>query len=182
MVEDHSAKTSSTNICPHCHHPNRAGVLVCENCDRRMVERSDSTIHLKSALDTHQTTGAYPSLNDNEADGSLRLHVANASMSIKINPQKQTVLGRANPSRPRQPDVDLSAFKALECGVSSIHAMIDTQDGAIVIADLGSANGTFINGRRLSPHDMEILKDGDEIRMGKLTARIFIPQDLSNCF
>lgn len=177
MAAERPAQTA--NICPHCHHHNRAGVLVCEKCFRRMVERKDSTTKLVQLSDSHQTTGSFGNIDDNEIDNLVRLRIANAPMSIKIDPHKQTILGRANPQRPRQPDVDLSAFKALERGVSSIHAMIDTHNGDIVIADLGSSNGTFVNGKRLAPHDMQVLHNGDEIRMGNLFARIYFRKDTS---
>ena len=182
MVEEQPAKTSNTNNCPHCNHPNRAGVLVCENCDRRMIERHDSTVRLTQLHDSGQTTGAFTGFDDSAGDDLLRLQIANAPMSIKIDPQKQTVLGRANPNKPRQPDVDLSAFKAHEHGVSSVHAMIDAHDGDIVIADLGSANGTLINGKRLKPHDMHVLRNGDEIRLGNLTARVYFRADDNSLF
>ena len=182
MDEEHSAQASNMNKCPHCDHLNRPGVLVCENCDRRMVGRPDSTIQLRDLTGKRQTTGSYPEFDDPAEDNLLHLQIANAPMSVKIDPQQQTILGRANPNRPQQPDVDLSAFKALEHGVSSVHAMIDTHDGKIVIADLGSANGTFINGERLQPNDMHVLHNGDEIRLGKLKARVYFREDRSSIF
>ena len=43
------------------------------------------------------------------------------------------------------------------------HARIDLQQGAFVIRDLESANGTFVNGQRIQRHK---LRSGDEIRIG----------------
>lgn len=175
MAAEHPLKTSVENVCPHCHHKNRAGVLMCANCDRRMVVRRHSITKIVNLSDD-RTTGSFPDADDASADDSLLLRVANAPMSIKIDPQAQTVLGRANPQRKHQPDVDLSAFKAFERGVSSIHAMIDQQQGNFVLADLDSSNGTFINGERLAPRQVGILHNGDEIRLGNLFARIYFRQ------
>jgi DNA-binding winged helix-turn-helix (wHTH) protein len=51
-------------------------------------------------------------------------------------------------------------------GVSRRHARITvTADGAS-IEDLGSKNGTFVNGERVS--DSRALSDGDEIRLGRV--------------
>jgi len=48
--------------------------------------------------------------------------------------------------------------------VSRRHAEITWDDGKPVLTDLGSSNGTQVNGRRLSkPH---VLEDGDEISVG----------------
>jgi adenylate cyclase len=52
--------------------------------------------------------------------------------------------------------------------VSKRHAVVERlQDGGFVLRDLGSSNGTFVNGRRVEALK---LRDGDEIRLG--TSRI----------
>lgn len=50
--------------------------------------------------------------------------------------------------------------------ISGIHAKIVTADTHVVIVDLGSSNGTHVNGTRLT--DPVALKDGDTIRVGKV--------------
>lgn len=52
--------------------------------------------------------------------------------------------------------------------VSKAHAMVFRRDGAYVVRDLGSSNGTYVNGKRI---DEQVLKDGDELRLGKLGPR-----------
>ena len=47
--------------------------------------------------------------------------------------------------------------------VSANHAQIRKTNGEYVIYDLGSTNGTYVNGQRVSQH---VLRDGDEIRVG----------------
>ncbi len=51
--------------------------------------------------------------------------------------------------------------------VSNYHAEIRHSNGAVFVTDLGSTNGTFLNGRRLSPHVAEALHSGDEVRFAK---------------
>ena len=60
--------------------------------------------------------------------------------------------------------------------VSRRHARIHLEDGQAVLEDLGSKNGTFLRGQRISAPVP--LADGDEIRLGKvaLTLRI-LPVD-----
>lgn len=48
---------------------------------------------------------------------------------------------------------------------SSQHARIFFQDGGIFIEDLGSTNGTFVNGIRVS--DPLVLEDGAQIQIGQ---------------
>ena len=48
--------------------------------------------------------------------------------------------------------------------VSRRHAAIRDQGGSLGIEDLGSTNGTFVNGTRITA--VTVLKDGDEVRLG----------------
>lgn len=52
-------------------------------------------------------------------------------------------------------------------GISRRHAQIIFSKGNWSIADLGSTNGTFINGQRLQPKTMVKLNHGDSIRLSK---------------
>jgi len=61
-----------------------------------------------------------------------------------------------------------------DVGVSRMHAEIRRVGGSCVIADLGSVNGTVVNGRREIQH---VLRDGDVVRLGsiELTYRVIEP-------
>lgn len=55
-------------------------------------------------------------------------------------------------------------------GVSRKHArLVSTAEGEVEIVDLGSRNGTFVNGRRV---ERAALRDGDEIRFGQAVVRL----------
>lgn len=55
-----------------------------------------------------------------------------------------------------------------DSSVSRRHALISvTQDGRVAIRDLGSANGTYVNGERLSKFDRHQLHHGDTIVLGE---------------
>jgi ABC-2 type transport system ATP-binding protein len=49
--------------------------------------------------------------------------------------------------------------------ISRTHARIIRKGEAVVIEDLGSSNGTFVNGERLSTR--QVLRNGDEVRVGR---------------
>lgn len=53
--------------------------------------------------------------------------------------------------------------------ISRRHAELDTSDGAAVVRDLGSSNGTFVNGSRV---ESAKLADGDTITFGKVSFRL----------
>ena len=72
------------------------------------------------------------------------------------------------------PDVDLDADDP-EAKVSRRHARISLRNGQYFIEDLGSTNGTFVNrGKRLQPGQPQLLREGDEIIVGKTFMRFHI--------
>jgi DNA-binding winged helix-turn-helix (wHTH) protein len=56
-------------------------------------------------------------------------------------------------------------------GVSRRHARIDVRDGRATLVDLGSKNGTFVDGARLE--GPRALRDGDTIRLGRRVSVVF---------
>src|SRR5439155_7832922 len=48
-------------------------------------------------------------------------------------------------------------------GVSRRHAEVRRQDGRFVLSDLGSTNGTLVNGATVGEHPLE---EGDRIKLG----------------
>ena len=51
----------------------------------------------------------------------------------------------------------------LEDGVYRHHCEIHQRGSAYRVEDSGSANGTFLNGKRLLPYLSHTLEDGDEL-------------------
>ncbi|MEW6336697.1 MAG: FHA domain-containing protein [Acidobacteriota bacterium] len=56
--------------------------------------------------------------------------------------------------------------------VSRQHAMVTCQRGRVVVLDLGSTNGTFVNGRRVKEAE---LRSGDAIRFSSVLAQVLPP-------
>lgn len=85
---------------------------------------------------------------------------------------EESTIGRWDADNGVFPDVDLDAFDA-DAKVSRRHARIVRKDGDVYyIEDLGSTNGTYVNrGRRLLPGNSQVLKDGDEVIVGKTFLR-----------
>jgi hypothetical protein len=67
-----------------------------------------------------------------------------------------TVIGRGDQANLRLPDV----------GISRRHARLDFDGGQVVLTDLGSTNGTMVNGQRVSA---VALNPGDMIQIGTTT-------------
>jgi len=67
-----------------------------------------------------------------------------------------TLLGRGT-------DCDL---RLVDAGVSRHHAELRVEDGQVVLVDLGSTNGTFVNGQ---PVRRFVLTDGTHVTLGRTT-------------
>jgi pSer/pThr/pTyr-binding forkhead associated (FHA) protein len=91
---------------------------------------------------------------------------------FRITMRDRLVIGRSHEQMDQKPDVDLVAFDAQTKGVSRQHAALLKEDDMLKIVDLGSTNGTFLNGTRMSPNQPRILRDGDELRLGRLTLTV----------
>jgi pSer/pThr/pTyr-binding forkhead associated (FHA) protein len=63
----------------------------------------------------------------------------------------------------RGTDCDL---RLVDPGVSRHHAEIRVEDGEVVLVDLGSTNGTFVNGQ---PVRRVALSDGTRVTLGRTT-------------
>jgi predicted component of type VI protein secretion system len=77
------------------------------------------------------------------------------------------------------PDIDLApADSALPPSVSRRHAELYWHDGRLLLVDLGSTNGTWLNGQRLptpglrQPGAAVELKPGDRLRFGAVECEV----------
>jgi len=58
----------------------------------------------------------------------------------------------------------------MDTSVSRRHAQLRFQDDGLIIEDLGSANGTLVNGRPIS--EPTLIQDGDEVTLGETILRV----------
>jgi pSer/pThr/pTyr-binding forkhead associated (FHA) protein len=63
-----------------------------------------------------------------------------------------------------------------DTNVSRSHAEVQFRDGRWLLVDLGSRNGTIVNGRRIRQHP---LREGDRIQIGQITL-VFLAGDDPN--
>ena len=81
--------------------------------------------------------------------------------------EKEIVIGRGG-------ELDIVLVEDM---VSRKHAKITTQQGKIVIQDLGSTNGTFVNGEKIK---RARLKEGDRVLIGTSILKLIAASDTSN--
>jgi pSer/pThr/pTyr-binding forkhead associated (FHA) protein len=64
--------------------------------------------------------------------------------------------------------------------ISRKHCIFVQKDGRVLLLDLKSRNGTFVNEKQLSPDKAKILKSGDKIRCGTLEFEAVIEVGIAN--
>ncbi|MEO1439611.1 MAG: FHA domain-containing protein [Chloroflexota bacterium] len=84
---------------------------------------------------------------------------------VRINP---FVIGREETAKLNNEDLNLTPYNAVDRGVSRRHAQVFYLNGKVYIEDMGSSNGTYLNGDELEPGKPQQLSDGDEIMLGRM--------------
>jgi hypothetical protein len=168
--------------CGNCGHENRAGVVFCENCGASLIGKQPlSTKALDVAPANQSGDSTIPSplsaivqeMAIFKPGDILKLSVEGTTKPIELQPKGEVILGRRDPATGTTPDVDLTPFAGYRMGVSRRHAAIrQGDDNTLNVWDLGSSNGTFLNGQRLNAHRPYPLRDGDELRLGQMVIRV----------
>lgn len=162
--------------CPYCAYANREGVLFCEECGHPFVGVAGTQATSRLAPND-QPQSVSPRVTWGtarfEPDAEILIRVRDHPEPIRLTTKDEILLGRADSKTSTFPDLDMGPFGAVDMGVSRRHALIRRGEDTLTLTDLGSTNGTHLNGQRLIPNQPRVLRDGDEIRMGKLIFHLF---------
>ena len=108
------------------------------------------------------------------AIGKLILMDMDISAQFPLPADNEITIGRVDPHRGIRPDIDLSKYDPAS-RISRRHARITSRGGQFYIEDLGSANGSFVNGRtRLKPQEPYPLVNGDVLKIGETTLKFAV--------
>lgn len=88
--------------------------------------------------------------------------------TLGLDVRQELVIGRADTGDEPHPGLDLSPYLAADQGVSRQHAVLIPMNEGLYIGDLGSKNGTWINGQFLEPGGRHQLAPGDTVELGLL--------------
>ena len=104
----------------------------------------------------------------------ISLHLMDSGKILPLASRNEFTLGRLSEGQPIMPDIDLTPYQAYASGVSRLHAVVKRDASRVLVMDLGSSNGTYINGRRINPHVEESLSHGDIVALGKLKIQVLL--------
>jgi pSer/pThr/pTyr-binding forkhead associated (FHA) protein len=162
--------------CPDCDANNEAGTLSCLKCgfsleaDTANESSEHQTLTVRGAVsEQSQKWGAtYFS-----PKSRLLLFPPRGDMIYVQFTSPIMTLGRCEPGTRDLGRIDLSRLNGRELGVSRQHAQLErTDNNMLYVTDLGSDNGTFLNGVRLEAHKPTLLRNRFELQLGALVFRV----------
>lgn len=168
-------------LCPNCLHKEMIGALFCSECGAQLsIKLEDTTDKFdRASLQGYHATSTpvgspVPPPPSMYSDAQVSLNIISSGDIIPLTGSKEITIGRISEGQPIIPDVDLSPYQAYESGVSRMHASIRFNDEEILVTDLGSANGTRINGKIIASNAPQSVRHGDILTLGKCKIQILL--------
>jgi hypothetical protein len=165
--------------CPSCGRKHRPGTLFCTECGVYLPTGGPLGTEPIPEQDL-PVARAHGWQTDSDREGAeespavLRIRVLPTGRQIQLPSAEAVQLGRLDAAHGIFPDVDLTPDGGLEGGVSRRHCKIHREEGEYFVEDLGSANGTFLNGERLTPYLSHTLEDDDELQLGRVKLKVIV--------
>ncbi len=154
------------------------GALFCKECGTQFSSLRDPTVIIPTGIGDH--------LHDSESaeiergvlptpdNATLSLYLIETGEVIQLAGLTEFTLGRSSEDQPILPDIDLAPYKAYDYGVSRLHASIKLEQPFALLTDFGSANGTQLNGQKLTPNKPYPITHGDIISLGKMKIQLLV--------
>ncbi len=148
-------------VCPECGEPRpspTAGARFCEVC------RFDFGVDPAGGP---RTSGWELSVETDPALDDERDSATPAQPSARTVPfdRPELLVGRRDEQRDIHPELPLD-----DPGASRRHLkLLRPPGGEILLHDLASTNGTWVNGERVAPGTRRALRDGDQVTLGRWT-------------
>ncbi|MFM7059970.1 MAG: FHA domain-containing protein [Actinomycetes bacterium] len=134
--------------CNRCGHENAGEARFCSSCGTHLVASDETTLSIPAVVPS-TAGGAGPG-------SSAVLHIARGP-----NAGSNFVVTEGTLQAGRHPDSDVFLD---DITVSRRHATFQRTAEGVVVEDVGSLNGTYVNRDRI---DRRVLADGDEIQIGR---------------
>jgi pSer/pThr/pTyr-binding forkhead associated (FHA) protein len=154
------------------------GALFCVECGAQLI-----TIEPRTDLNAWQESKVSSITGKNQDSDSLLnpesahlyLQIMENGKILALDRSNEFTIGRVDDGQPIIPDIDLTPYNGYGNGVSRLHATIHFMEGSATVIDLGSVNGTFVNGKKVSDQIPEPLNHGDVLTLGKMQIKVIMP-------
>ena len=174
MMGNQATKTETIQ-CVHCQAANLQGTFICAQCGK-IVDVLPPEKQTRVLAGTSMFGFSEDHFDDNS---TLVLRTLQQKRAFQLSAEQlasEPVMGRNTPGYNVRAELDLSVCDGETLGVSRQHCRLiyDAENHLVKIKDLNSQNGTKINGQKLRPGEIRVLRHGDKLRLGKLELGITI--------
>ncbi len=160
-------------------HENPDGSMFCDECGEALApQTAGSPVAVASAPSSPSTPAAGLGAGIGAGMGApaaaptaAKLVVQADNTPFDLSGKSEWVIGREDPVSNIYPDIDLTPHGGEDGGVSRIHAKLYVQGAQFMIEDQNSTNFTFVNRQKLAPKTPTPIKDGDELKLGRVVLR-----------
>lgn len=161
----------SEKVCPVCRTGNKLEANVCGQCGAALDDPlTDSGLKTKTSDMQALTAEMIRDWSLKEAvipDDGIAFYVDGYPRPAWIDSKEEFVLGRRAETTSGLL-LDLAPYGAYSMGLSRRHLLIRRTGTGYEVLDLGSVNGTWLNGERLVPHASYPLPSGSHLRLGRM--------------
>jgi serine/threonine protein kinase len=126
-------------VCNNCGYNNKEAARFCANCGTPLTSVPAARLRVASPRSTWE---------------------------MRVDSDIPCRIGRRDPKQSHYPELDLAEH---DRGIASRHhATIQRSDDFYTLTDLGSTNGTYVNGTRIASFTPQRLHPGDMIKIGEV--------------
>ena len=165
------------NKCSDCGATQPEGTLFCSECGCFMLDKPPQTTTPLPFSQFGRLPTAPPVAGDDirpiAGKQEIVFFIPTSRQRVKVTLTDEIRIGRGDSSSGFLPELDLTEHQGAENGVSRQHARIQLTDRGVVLIDMDSTNGTYLNNYRLSAEQPYLLNNGDEILFGDLLIHLF---------
>jgi pSer/pThr/pTyr-binding forkhead associated (FHA) protein len=169
--------------CKVCNNQEFQGTIFCGECGSQLAfvsgEKVDTFVYPSQArgLDIDISNTIPKKLLESK---NFILYYQEGEEVLTLPDQNEFTMGRLVEGQVITPDVDLNPFDAFDKGISRLHATIriDEEKNRIFVIDLGSANGSSVNGYEIPANSEVPLNHGDVLSLGKLNLKVILPKEV----
>ncbi len=169
--------------CKVCNNQEFQGVLFCSECGSQLAhlagQKVDTFVFPTQGQDFNLDISNTIPKKLLESRNFILYH-ADGKQVINLPDQDEFTLGRIVKGQVITPDVDLNKYQGFDMGVSRLHATIriDNVKNKVHVIDLGSANGSSVNGYDIPANSEVPLNHGDVLSLGKFKLNVILPKEI----
>ncbi len=151
--------SSNPVFCPNCGRGNKVGARFCSACGTQLPTGTPATSQSTPIVQQPTPQSRSARFVVTTPRGTWDFPLVNFPCRI----------GRRDPSQSHFPELDLADYDRGHA--SRRHAVIERRGTQYVLTDVGSVNGTLLNGTKVQSHRPQTLQPGDQVRIGDVEMR-----------